>query len=83
MLSSVIGKSTSLVEINNISKFGIWLLANGKEYFLPYDDYPWFKSATVEDILDVQLLHKNHLHWSALDVDLELVVQFLQFILYD
>ena len=43
----------------------------GKEYFLPYDEYPWFRDAKVGDILNVQLLHSSHLCWPALDVDLD------------
>ncbi|HUS93191.1 MAG TPA: DUF2442 domain-containing protein [Phycisphaerae bacterium] len=42
----------------------------GTEHFLAYQHYPWFRDAKVRDILDVQLLHDQHLHWPALDVDL-------------
>lgn len=31
----------------------------------------WFKNAKIGDIIDVQLLHGVHLHWPALDVDLD------------
>ncbi|MDD4016470.1 MAG: DUF2442 domain-containing protein, partial [Kiritimatiellae bacterium] len=64
--------STSAVEITQISLFGIWLLCGDKERFLPYEDFPWFKNATVSQIHDVQLLHGKHLYWPALDVDLTL-----------
>ena len=70
MRSQEPGASTSDVEVANIDKHGVWLFVNGAEYFLPYTDYPWFKDAKVADILDVQLLHQEHLHWPALDVDL-------------
>jgi len=43
---------------------------NDKEYFLPHEAFPWFRNATVDQILDVQLLHGDPLHWPALDVDL-------------
>ena len=43
-----------------------------KEYFLPYTDSPWFRAARVEQILNVELLHGEHLHWPDLDVDLAL-----------
>ncbi|GAF68497.1 unnamed protein product, partial [marine sediment metagenome] len=42
------------------------------EYFLPYNDYPWFKEAKVKEILNVNLLHGYHLYWPELDVDLEI-----------
>jgi hypothetical protein len=58
------------VEVTNIDAFGFWLLVRGKEYFLPYEEYPWFRDARVRDILAVTLVHEDHLHWPALDVDL-------------
>ena len=58
------------IEVTSVDSDGVWLFVEGNEYFLPYEDYPWFKDARLRDILDVQLLHHNHLHWPALDVDL-------------
>ena len=72
MASSKLGKNTSAVEVTNISAHGFWLFVGEKEYFLPYDKFPWFKDAKVSDILDVELLHEFHLHWPKLDVDLEI-----------
>jgi len=62
----------SPVEVTNIDGFGIWLLIADKEYFLPYTDFPWFRNARVKQILKVELLNGEHLHWSELDVDLGL-----------
>lgn len=72
MKSKALGKNTSEVEIQNISKHGIWMLVKSEEFFLPYDKFPWFKRATVEQINNVELLHGMHLHWVDLDVDLEI-----------
>jgi len=72
MKSKTLGESTSQVEVLNIDVHGLWLYAQGKEYFLPYDEFPWFKDAIVADILNVELHHEFHLHWPALDVDLDL-----------
>jgi hypothetical protein len=66
------GITTSAVEVLNISIHGLWLYVKGKEYFLPYDEYPWFKKARLFEIHDVKLLHGEHLHWRKLDVDLAL-----------
>ncbi|MBI3615623.1 MAG: DUF2442 domain-containing protein [Candidatus Omnitrophica bacterium] len=66
------GTSTSKVEVLNISSHGIWLYVRGKECFLPYEDFPWFKDARFSEIHDVQLLHGHLLQWDALDVDLDL-----------
>ena len=57
-------------EVTNIDTHGFWLLVRGKEHFLPYEEYPWFRDARVRDILNVGLVNKDHLHWPALDVDL-------------
>ncbi len=72
MSSSRPGTGTSAAEVLNISAHGIWVLVRGREYFLDHEKFPWFKEATVGDILNVDLLHDSHLHWPTLDVDLEL-----------
>lgn len=72
MRSKLPGRSTSNVEVSNISAHGIWLWVRGEEYLLPYDGFPWFRKARVEEIQNVRLLHSEHLYWPDLDVDLEL-----------
>jgi hypothetical protein len=72
MKLSSVGPSTSRVEVLNVSSHGIWLYVKGKEYFLPYEDFPWFKEARLSQIHRVKLLHGHHLHWDDLDVDLDL-----------
>lgn len=71
MKSYALGKSISEVEVQDISKFGIWLYIKGQEYFLPYKDYPWFKNAKISEVYNVTLHHASHLYWPDLDVDLE------------
>ena len=66
------GRNISKINILNISQHGIWLYVKAKEYFLPYAQFPWFRKATIDEIQDVQFVHAHHLHWPALDVDLEL-----------
>lgn len=72
MTSSQAGKNISEIEILNISEFGIWIMILGVEYFMPYDEFSWFKNATVEEICNVELLHQHHLYWPKLDVDLSI-----------
>lgn len=72
MRSAQLGTSTSKIEVLNISANGVWLYAKGKEYFLPYEDFPWFKDARLSEIYDVRLVHGRHLRWDDLDVDLDL-----------
>jgi len=66
------GSVTSEPEILNISKFGLWLLVQDQEYFLPFSEFPWFHKATVQDIHEVRLVGNKYLNWPKLDVDLSL-----------
>jgi hypothetical protein len=66
------GKNTSAIEVTNISEHGIWLLVGPEELFLPYEKFPWFQTATVEQIRNVERHSDHHLYWPALDVDLSL-----------
>ncbi|HUJ09246.1 MAG TPA: DUF2442 domain-containing protein [Verrucomicrobiae bacterium] len=72
MKLSTLGTNTLAVEITHISAHGVWLMVKGREHFLSYEDFPWFKEAKLRDILDVKLLHATHLYWPKLDVDLSL-----------
>jgi len=69
MRSTALGKSTS-VEITNISGHGVWLLTDEQELFMSYEDFPWFKDATVSKVLNVEEPKPGHFYWPDLDVDL-------------
>jgi hypothetical protein len=71
MKSSRRGKAIS-VSVENITPFGIWLFVKGREYFLSYENYPYFRDQALRSIQNVQLLHGYHLYWPELDVDLEI-----------
>jgi len=73
MRSKKPGKSIS-ASVENITPFGIWLFVKDKEYFLSYEDYPYFKDQPLHAIQKVQLLHGYHLYWPGLDIDLEIDV---------
>ena len=74
MKSSKAGKtiSDSNTEITNVSPHGIWLFHEGTEYFLPYVSFPWFKKATIEAVMNLEVPGPNHFYWPDLDVDLHL-----------
>ena len=59
-------------EVTNISSHGLWILAGDKELFLPYEQFPWFKDKTINDITKVKSFGNGHLYWENLDVDLSL-----------
>jgi len=64
------GAVTSEAEVTNISRHGFWLLLDGRELFLPFEEFPWFKRAPVEAILRLERPRPGHLHWPELDFDL-------------
>ena len=70
MKSATLGKSTSDAEVTNISKHGFWLLVADEELFVPFKEFPWFKDASVAEVLNVERPHPHHLYWPDLDVDL-------------
>ncbi len=72
MKSEIAGKNTLEVEVTNISMHEFWLFLGGKEFFLPFNDFPWFKDARISEISNVSLLNDQHLFWEKLDIDLTL-----------
>src|SRR5438093_9478364 len=70
MRSGQLGKSISAVEVTNVSQHGFWLLLEGRELFLPFEQCPWFRHVSIGQLLNVHLLNPRHLYWPELDVDL-------------
>ena len=70
MSSEQPGDSTSEVEVTNVSAHGIWILVGDRELLLTYEDFPWFKDASIGKILNVEQPVPDHLYWPDLDVDL-------------
>lgn len=70
MRSAAHGKVTSDVEVTNVSPHGFWILLDGQELFLSFGDFPWFKKATIAQIVAVELVRPGFLRWAQLDVDL-------------
>ena len=66
------GKSTSEIVVTDISPDGLWVLIVDEEHFLPFSNFPWFKKATVEQILNVITEGPGAYHWPDLDIDLGL-----------
>lgn len=70
MSYSAHGSGTSAIEVTNISAHGVWLLTDGGELFMPYDEFPWFRDQPVRAILNVEQPRPGHFHWPEIDVDL-------------
>jgi hypothetical protein len=70
MKSAALGRSTSPVEVTNVSPHGFWLFVGEQELFVPFKDFPWFKEASIQEIGRVELPSSHHLYWPDLDIDL-------------
>ena len=64
------GISTLAVEVTHMSKHGFWLLLDDEELPIPFSDFPWFKSATIEQLCEIERPTENHLYWPELEMDL-------------
>ena len=71
-ISFVHGRNILETEVTNISSHGFWILTDGKELFLPYESFPWFKDKSINDITKVERFGEGHLYWENLDVDLNI-----------
>ena len=70
MKSAALGRHISGAEVTNVSKHGFWLLLANEELFVAFKDFPWFKDATIAEIVRVEWPQPHHLYWPDLDVDL-------------
>lgn len=62
--------ATFEAEVTNISAHGFWVHLDNEELPVPYASFPWFKTATVEQITTLERPTKDHLYWPRLDIDL-------------
>jgi hypothetical protein len=58
------------VEVLGITPHALWILVQGRELMLDFKTFPWFRSASIDQVCDVSFLNGQHLHWPQLDVDL-------------
>lgn len=64
------GTTTLVAEVTHVSKNGFWVLLDAEELLVPFEHFPWFKKATIEQLSDVEWPSLNHLYWPQLDADL-------------
>ena len=64
------GTIISAAEVTHVSKHGFWLLIAEEELLVPFEQFPWLRKATIEQLSEVQLPTADHLYWPQLDVDL-------------
>jgi hypothetical protein len=70
MKSDALGRSTSPAEVTNVSPNGFWLIVDDRELFVAFQQFPWFRDASIGAITNVQLPSPHHLYWPDLDIDL-------------
>lgn len=63
-------RSTSAVEVSNVSPHGFWLLVGDKERFVSFAQFPRFRHATIGEMSNVTLPSPHHVCWPDLDIDL-------------
>ena len=56
------GTNTLVNEVTSIGAKGFWLLVENGEYFVPFADYPIFKTATIEQIFDFKRIGPKQYH---------------------
>jgi Protein of unknown function (DUF2442) len=66
----MLGNHTSVAELTNVSKHGFWILLGDEELHLPFEHFPWFKTATIEQISAFEWPSEKRLYWPMLDIDL-------------
>jgi hypothetical protein len=64
------GIVTLEAEVTNVSKHCFWHLLDDEELLVPFAEFPWFMSATIEQLTNVERPTENHLYWPDIDVDL-------------
>lgn len=70
MKSQQRGANIPEVEVINVSAYGFWLWLEGRELFLPFSEFPWFREASIAALSAVERPSEDHLYWPQLDIDL-------------
>ncbi|MDQ5887666.1 MAG: hypothetical protein RL210_1684 [Pseudomonadota bacterium] len=70
MTSVALGSIISAAEVTHVSRDGFWILLQNEELFVPFVEFPWFRDASIGQLMNVEWPQSNHLYWPDLDVDL-------------
>ena len=63
--------NTSRAEVTSISRRGVEIRVDGESNFLSFETFPWFVDAPVSEVFEVEMAGPGHLHWPALDIDID------------
>ena len=72
MLLEPHGRTIYASEVTAIGRDGFWVISHDGEYFVPFDNYPVFRGATVMQIYEMIEIGPGQLRWESLDVDIEI-----------
>ncbi len=66
------GRGTFPIEVSHVSQHGFWVFTGEEELLLLFEHFPWFRHASIDQIMSVERPTADHLHWPLLDIDLSL-----------
>lgn len=66
------GTVISAPELTHVSKHGFWLLLADEEILVPFEQFPWFRHASIDQLTRIEWPTPDHLYWPELDIDLSL-----------
>ncbi len=73
MKSAERGSATSTAEVVHVSGRGFWIMLDppGRELYLPFEGFPWFREATIRQLSHIEVERQHLSRWPDLDVDLD------------
>lgn len=63
------GDGTQGAQVISIIEDGFTVVVEGRELFVAFDHFPWFRHARVSDLFQVELAAPGHLRWPTIDAD--------------
>lgn len=66
------GIDTLVAEVTHVSRNGLWLLVDDEELLLNFEQFPWFRKGSIEQVSHVERPTRDHLCWPELDIDLSI-----------
>ena len=55
------GAGTSKVELTNVSSHCLWVMIDDEELALPFDQFPWFRDATIAQLSVIERPTPDHI----------------------
>lgn len=71
MNTGTVTLENKMSQLSGITQLGIWLLSDGKDFFINFSDFPEFKNATIVQIENFTTDNNGDFHWPDLDIEIE------------